>query len=580
VWPIAAAFFTLALSSIGLSQQGGAGAVVGQALVPCEAEGWNHIGIDAAAGLGDLDGDLVLDFVARDGSLNNAVVVVRLTSDGFPKAEQQISASLGGFGGMLQLLDEFGDAVTGPGDIDIDGVPDLVVGAPGDADGGSPRGAVWVIFLNPNGTVKNEQLISATSGGFTGGIRPLDEFGRSVAAIGDLDGDSVPDIAVGAPRADPAASILEEHGAVHILFLTTAGTVKSSVRISDGPGVLPVALDDYTYFGSSVACLGDLDDDGVPDLAVGATELAPGDGEGQVWTLLMRNDGTVKQAVQIAQGMGGFTGNTDPWDYFGNSLSAPGDIDLDGVEDLVVGAPNDDDGGVDTGALWVLFLKTDGTVRSHQKITLVEGGFNDYSSVPGTSMGAGLGTLGDLDGDGKNELLATSQIDVATSFNYVVFLLTLDDGISPIVLPYGSAVNPEGSLTLLAGEPALGTSLQVGVDNPLGTQASGAKTLVVLSLAPDPLFPAGTLFPGLGMSGPGSDGELLISLVTGDAIPPALLGPAWAGPGVPSAIDISVPADPSLLQLHVFCQGIVIDPTATFGVQFGLTRALDIRIGP
>ena len=56
-------------------------------------------------------------------------------------------------------------------------------------------------------------------------------------------------------------------------------------------------------------------------------------------------------------------------------MAALGDLDGDGVGDLAVGAPRDDDGGTDRGAVWVLFLNTDGTVKSHQKISDTEGGF-------------------------------------------------------------------------------------------------------------------------------------------------------------------------------------------------------------
>ena len=67
----------------------------------------------------------------------------------------------------------------------------MAVGAHGDDDGGSDRGAVWILFLNSDGTVKAHQKISDTSGGFTGTLDNSDCFGESVASLGDLDGDGV-----------------------------------------------------------------------------------------------------------------------------------------------------------------------------------------------------------------------------------------------------------------------------------------------------------------------------------------------------------------------------------------------------
>ena len=69
----------------------------------------------------------------------------------------------------------------------LDSTIDIAVGASSDADGGSNAGAVWILFLNSNGTVKNHQKISDTQGNFNGNLDDTDQFGYSVASIGDLD---------------------------------------------------------------------------------------------------------------------------------------------------------------------------------------------------------------------------------------------------------------------------------------------------------------------------------------------------------------------------------------------------------
>ena len=170
-----------------------------------------------------------------------------LNTDGTVKSHQKISSTEGGFTGTLGDSDHFGASVASLGDLDLDGIGDLVVGAPGDDDGG----AVWVLFLNTNGTVKSHQKISETEGGFTGtGLS-----GIAVSSLGDLDGDGIGDLAVGAGG-----------GVVWVLFLNTNGTVKSHQKISETEG----GFTGTGLSGIAVTSLGDLDGDGIGDLAVGA----------------------------------------------------------------------------------------------------------------------------------------------------------------------------------------------------------------------------------------------------------------------------------------------------------------------
>ncbi len=92
-------------------------------------------------------------------------------------SHQKISDTQGGFTGELEDVNRFGNSVASLGDLDGDGVGDLAVGAYIDGDGGTERGAVWVLFLNPDGTVKSHQKISDTQGTFTGSLDDLDWFG-------------------------------------------------------------------------------------------------------------------------------------------------------------------------------------------------------------------------------------------------------------------------------------------------------------------------------------------------------------------------------------------------------------------
>ena len=137
----------------------------------------------------------------------------------------------------------FGYDVNLIGDLNGDGVNDIAVGAHGDDDsklyipvslggeGSSSKGAVYILFLNSDGTVKSEQKISEKYGDFNRQLNDIlqqnDVFGFSVSKIEDLNGDGVNDIAVGAPYTDTNEE-LQDTGAIHILFLNSDGTVKSN----------------------------------------------------------------------------------------------------------------------------------------------------------------------------------------------------------------------------------------------------------------------------------------------------------------------------------------------------------------
>lgn len=300
-------------------------------------------------------------------------------------------------GPTLADFDAFGGSVTALGDLDGDGVTDLAIGARADGTGGLFCGAVHVLFMNANGTVKNSMKIaSQTNGG------PLlvdgDVFGFSVASLGDLDGDGMTDLAVGATGDDDGES---ESGAVHVLYLNANGTVKSSTKITHQLNGGPT-LANLDEFGFSLATLGDLNGDGVTDLAVGAIgDDTAGTDRGAVYVLFMNADGTAQSSVSLTSGTNGCPTLTDG-DLFGFSLASLGDLNGDGVVELAVGAIGDDTGGGGRGAVYVLSLNSNGTVKSSLK--LASGALGGATLANDDSFGSSTASLGDLDGNGVTDL--------------------------------------------------------------------------------------------------------------------------------------------------------------------------------
>ena len=367
----------------------------------------------AITDLGDLEADGVSDlatgapFSDGGGSDKGAVWILFMDDDGRVDQEQKISGNAGGFGGSLSDDDLFGDALAGIGDLNGDGAFDLAVGVPGNDNGGTDRGGVWILFLDAEGKVRQEQKIAHDTGGFGGNLDDDDRFGSAVADIGDVNGDGISDLAVGTPNNDDGA---DNAGAVWILFMKVDGKVDSWQKISREAGGFGDNLDADDHFGTAVAGIGDLDNDGIPDLAVGV----PGNDKdrGGVWILFLDAEGKVQQKQKIAHETGGFRGGLNDGDRFGRAVAAIGDMNGDGVPDLAVGAPNDDDGSDNAGAIWILMMKTDGKVDGWQKVSGSAGGFDGNLGVE-DHFGTAITGIGNLDNSELTDLAVGAPGDDA-----------------------------------------------------------------------------------------------------------------------------------------------------------------------
>jgi len=241
--------------------------------------------------------------------------------------------------------------------------------------------------------------------------------------------------------------------------------------------------------------------------------------------------------------------------------------------------------GATTAGDWMSVDVTDGTTTVN--VLFADG----TSSFPRTSVTYGLAMTA----------IETQRVDLAelfpgsdesTPFTMQVRVSTTGSGASAArgyldhlrfasvaakVVLYGCQ-NPTDSLVHQSGIPALGKIVWLGVDNPLGTQAPGSATMLILSLAPAPGYPCGTSWPSGGMIGGGAPGEVLVDL--GPPVLKGFFGAPWTGPGAPAPYPILIPRLPVLIGRSIYAQGVVLDATPGAEIPTGWTRAAELRVGP
>ena len=324
----------------------------------------------------------------------------------------------------LSNNDYYGCSIANIGDLDGDHIDDIAVGAYGDNIGGGNRGAVYIHFMNRDGSIKESRTHKITSDIDKGpNLSNNDNYSYSIANIGDLDGDGITDIAVGAHRDD---TIGRGGGAVYIHFMNSNGSVKKTRKIASGTDVYGPTLSNDDRYGSSIANIGDLNGDGIVDIVVGATnDNTGGRDKGAVYIHFMNRNGSIKETKKISSSTPN-SPNLSNDDWYGASIANIGDLNGDGITDIAVGAIGDNTGGGNRGAVYIHFMKNDGTIDKTEEISSTTPNGPNFSNSD--SYGTSIANIGDLNGDGIMDIAVGAMHDDDDDIGSVYIHLMNRDG--------------------------------------------------------------------------------------------------------------------------------------------------------
>ncbi|HEX8085756.1 MAG TPA: hypothetical protein VF529_15805 [Solirubrobacteraceae bacterium] len=381
---------------------------------PGSRAGW------VVANAGDFNGDGVSDILvgapnhdAPNRTDAGAAYVVFGPREGLPE-------TLGAGPRVVRLLgaepgDRLGSTAAAAGDVNGDGLADVIVGAPVDVDGDGigetirgerkrePRpGTAYVVLGRRDGAA----LDGATDA--PGVIRlttktPDDRVGSDVGSVPDMDGDGRPEVVVGAERADTVERT--DAGAAFVVFAKTlaAGPAVDLDTLGDGGIVLDGP--DGGRAGLGVGGVGDLNGDGRGEALVGAPTAATGGGArpGAAYVVFGRATGGRLDLDALGDAGYAIAGGVDDA-YFGLEIEGVGDVTGDNVPDVGIGSPGADrNQRADSGSIHFVGGKANSeTIRING--TAARPGFRVDGATAGDGLGTSITTVDDVNGDGLREL--------------------------------------------------------------------------------------------------------------------------------------------------------------------------------
>ena len=270
----------------------------------------------------------------------------------------------------------------GAGDLDGDGSVDLVFGA-------YHEGAVYTV----HGPLSGDYALPEDAGSVLSGSDVSDEAGRCVAGTGDLDGDGVDDLLVGEPDNDDAGT---NWGAAFLL----RGPLPAAMPLADADAVL-LGEDSPRHLAGCGLAHGDLDGDGLADAVIGAAGL--GDTPGAVYVVRGTTTGQLSLPAAAFFEVDGSALDTSDGLATPHSLSADGDMNGDGIDELALGLDGRDVDGVPGAGMVVVFV---GPLAGSRQAT--DGDMVLVGTEANGAVGLPTDIVGDTDGDGYADLLVAA----------------------------------------------------------------------------------------------------------------------------------------------------------------------------
>jgi len=345
----------------------------------------------AVAAAGDVDGDGLADLLLTaedDGSSNIAgMIYVVLGADlAGASGEVEVSDAYRAFIGEA-VEDIAGEALSTAGDLDGDGLSELIIGSSRDFGTAYASGAAHLVYGASLAGLSSTASLADTDVKFLG-LEVQSRAGGSVSGGGDVDGDGIADLLIGGE--DPG---LEVHAAF-LLSGETAAAASGETSLSVADTMFRHEVDGYA---SNVNLEGDLNGDGFNDMIFG---VFPFSGPGVVAVVLGSSSAFDEAEVDLGDADILFVGEENV-DGVGFAVDSGGDVDGDGIHDLLIGAFGASDVEVSAGGGYLVY---GGELPSGEySLSEIEETF--HGEVRQSNAGYTVSLTGDLDGDGGAEML-------------------------------------------------------------------------------------------------------------------------------------------------------------------------------